>query len=139
MGPDRIGGAALHTLEIVEKLDALGIDFQSYTQGALDTSSPTGRLVLTVLTAVAEMEREQIRERVPSGLAAAKRRGVWLGQKPLDALVVRRVQKLPNSRTSVRRIAEAASTRRHPVSKSSVSGFWPAWVVVMAWGERMGR
>ena len=117
---DRVGRSTLHTLEVVEKLDALGIHFRSYTQGAIDTASPTGKLVLTVLAGVAEMERAQIRERVRSGLAAAKRKGVKLGQKPLDSLVVRRVQKLSNSGMSVRKIAEEVSTRRHPVGKSSV-------------------
>lgn len=75
--------------------------------------------MLTILAAVAEMEREQIRERVRSGLAAAKRKG-RLGQKPLDGLVVRRVQKLKESGMSVRKITEEVSSRRHPVSKSSV-------------------
>ena len=117
---DRVGRSTLHTLEVLEKLDALGVHFRSYTQGAIDTTSPTGKLVLTVLAAVAEMEREQIRERVRSGLAAAKRKGVRLGQQPLDVLVVRRVRKLSDSGMSVRRIAEEVSTRRHPVSKSSV-------------------
>ena len=117
---DRVGRSTLHTLEVLEKLDALGIHFRSYTQGAIDTASPTGKLVLTVLAGVAEMERAQIRERVQSGLAAAKKKGVRLGQKPLDDLVVRRVRKLAGSGMSIRRIAEEVSTRRHPISKSSV-------------------
>ena len=50
----------------------------------LDTSTPTGRFTLTILTAVAELEREQIRERTRQGLAAAKRRGVRLG-RPVSA------------------------------------------------------
>jgi len=117
---DRVGRSTLHTLEVLEKLDALGVHFRSYTQGALDTTSPTGKLVLTVLAAVAEMEREQMRERGRAGLAAARRKGIRLGQQPLDDLVVHRVQKLADSGMSVRGIAEEVSTRRHPVSKSSV-------------------
>lgn len=117
---DRVGRSTLHTLEVVEKLDALGIHFCSYTQGAIDTTSPTGKLVLTILAGVAEMERSQIRERVRSGLAAAKKRGVRLGQKPLDDVVRERVKELTGSGMSVRKIAEVVSTRRHPVSKSSV-------------------
>ena len=117
---DRVGRSTLHTLEVVEKLDALGIHFRSYTQGEIDTTSPTGKLVLTILAGVAEMERSQIRERVRSGLAAAKRRGVRLGQKPLEGVVVRRVQKMKESGMSVRKIAEEVSSRRLPVSKSSV-------------------
>ena len=117
---DRVGRSTLHTLEIVEKLDALGIHFRSYTQGAIDTTSPTGKLVLTILAGVAEMERSQIRERVRSGLSAAKKRGVKLGQRPLDDLVRERVLALSNSGLSVRKVAEKVSTRRYPVSKSSV-------------------
>ena len=117
---DRVGRSTLHTLEILEKLDTLGIHFRSYTQGAIDTTSPTGKLVLTVLAAVAEMEREQIRERVKSGLAAAKKKGVRLGRQPLDDVVVGRVQALSDSDLSVRQIATEVSTRRKPVSKSSV-------------------
>ena len=117
---DRVGRSTLHTLEVVEQLDALGIHFRSYTQGAIDTTSPTGKLVLTILAGVAEMERQQIRERVRSGLAAAKRRGVVLGRRPLDGLVVQRVQDMAAAGLSVRAIAKEASTRRLPVSKSSV-------------------
>jgi putative DNA-invertase from lambdoid prophage Rac len=117
---DRVGRSTLHTLEVVEKLDALGIHFRSYTQGAIDTTSPTGKLVLTILAGVAEMERSQIRERVRSGLSAARKRGVRLGQRPLDELVRKRVLALSNSGLSLRKVAEKVSTRRYPVSKSSV-------------------
>lgn len=118
---DRVGRSTLHTLEVVEKLDALGVHFRSFTQGAIDTTSPTGKLVLTILAGVAEMERSQIRERVRSGLAAAKRRGVRLGQKPLDDLVVERVRDMAHSGLSVRAIAAGVSSKRRPVSKSSVA------------------
>ena len=94
---DRVGRSTLHTLEIVEKLDALGIHFRSYTQGAIDTTSPTGKLVLTILAGVAEMERSQIRDRVRSGLSAARKRGnapfilgppssvAWSGSAPFSS------------------------------------------------------
>ena len=118
---DRFGRSTLHTLGLVEQLDALGIKFRSYMQGVLDTTSPTGRLVLTVLAAVAEMEREQIRERVRSGLAAAKRRGQKLGRPALDGLTRDRVLALADSGLSMRKIAEQVTSRRHSVSKSSVA------------------
>ena len=117
---DRFGRSTLHTLELIERLNALSIHFRSYMQAAVDTTSPTGKLVLTVLAAVAEMEREQIRERVRSGLAAAKRRGQRLGRPALAQLVRKRVVELADSGLSVRKITEVVSTRRHPVSKSSV-------------------
>ena len=90
-------------------------------QGVLDTTSPTGKLVLTVLAAVAEMEREQIRKRVRSGLAAAKRRGKKLGRPDLDGLTRERVLALADSGLSMRKIAEQVTNRRHSVSKSSVA------------------
>ena len=120
---DLFGRSTLHTLELVEQLelDALGIKFRSYMQGVLDTTSPTGKLVLTVLAAVAEMEREQIRKRVRSGLAAAKRRGKKLGRPALDGLTRERVLALADSGLSMRKIAEQVTNRRHSVSKSSVA------------------
>ena len=56
---DLFGRSTLHTLELVEQLelDALGIKFRSYMQGVLDTTSPTGRLVLTVLMPEANLGR----------------------------------------------------------------------------------
>jgi len=58
----------------LEEFQALGVDFVSYSQ-QIDTSTPAGKLTFTVLAAIAEFERELIRERVRAGMAAAKARG----------------------------------------------------------------
>jgi DNA invertase Pin-like site-specific DNA recombinase len=63
----------------LEELSCLGIDFVSLHEG-VDTLTPNGRLVFDIFASIAEFERELIRDRVRSGLAAAKARGKQLGR-----------------------------------------------------------
>jgi DNA invertase Pin-like site-specific DNA recombinase len=79
---DRLGRSAQHLLSILEQLRARGVAFRSVTEG-MDTSTYMGRFVFTILGAVAEMEREIIRERVNAGLAAARQRGRVGGRPPV--------------------------------------------------------
>ena len=78
---DRLGRSLTHLAIILDELNRLNIPLICTSQG-IDTSAqnPAGRLQLAVLMAVAEFERGIIRERVMSGLAAAKSRGVRLGR-----------------------------------------------------------
>ncbi len=76
---DRLGRSAVHLLSLVERLDADGVRLRTIADG-LDTGSSIGRLLLTVLAAVAEFERSTIRERAADGIAAARRRGQHLGR-----------------------------------------------------------
>ncbi|MGA7361925.1 MAG: recombinase family protein [Candidatus Dormiibacterota bacterium] len=78
---DRFARSALDALRWLEQLDASGVGLQILTQ-EIDTTSAAGRLVFTVLAAVAEMERELIRERVRAGMARARERGTPLGRPP---------------------------------------------------------
>ena len=68
-----------HLLRALETFKALGIEFVSLSE-QVDTSTPTGRLVFTVLGAVAELERSLIAERVRAGLRNARRKGKHLGR-----------------------------------------------------------
>lgn len=79
---DRLGRSAQHLLGILERLRERGVAFRSVTEG-MDTSTYMGRFVFTILGAVAEMEREIIRERVNAGLAAARQRGRVGGRPPV--------------------------------------------------------
>ncbi len=71
---DRLGRSVRHLLEVVADLEARGIGLRSLTEG-LDTTTPGGRLVLHVFAALAEFERDVLRERTTAGLSAARARG----------------------------------------------------------------
>lgn len=70
-------------LELVEKLSAKGVEFVSKKE-AIDTTTPTGKFMLTVFGAVAELEREYILQRQREGIAIAKDNGVYKGRKPIQ-------------------------------------------------------
>lgn len=71
---DRLARSLRHLLETVEGLEARGMKFRSLTE-AMDTSTSGGKLILSVLGAMAEFERALISERTKAGLEAARLRG----------------------------------------------------------------
>ncbi len=70
---DRFARSVSHLLRALENFQSLGLDFISLTEG-VDTSTPTGRMIFTVLGAVAELERSLIKERVCSGIKSTQER-----------------------------------------------------------------
>lgn len=78
---DRIGRSTKHLLDIVEGLQAKGVGFKCLNNGALDTTTPTGKMMLTILAAVATFEREIMLERQKEGIQAAKEAGAYKGRK----------------------------------------------------------
>lgn len=70
-------------LELVEQLADKGVEFISKKE-AIDTTTPTGKFMLTVFGAVAELEREYILQRQREGIAIAKANGVYKGRKPIQ-------------------------------------------------------
>ena len=70
-------------LELVEKLTAKQVEFISKKE-VIDTTTPTGKFMLTVFGAVAELEREYILQRQKEGIAVAKQNGVYKGRKPIE-------------------------------------------------------
>jgi DNA invertase Pin-like site-specific DNA recombinase len=76
---DRFARSVGHLLRALEEFKSLGIEFVSLTEG-IDTSTPMGKMVFTVLGAVAELERSLIVERINAGLRNAKAKGVTLGR-----------------------------------------------------------
>ncbi len=72
-------------LELVEQLAAKGVEFVSRKE-QIDTTTPTGKFMLTVFGAVAELEREYILQRQAEGIAIAKANGIYKGRKPIVRL-----------------------------------------------------
>ena len=70
-------------LELVEQLTEKQVEFISKKE-AIDTTTPTGKFMLTVFGAVAELEREYILQRQKEGIAVAKQNGVYKGRKPIE-------------------------------------------------------
>jgi len=77
---DRAFRSTLHALATMRDFDHAGVGFASLTQPELDTTNATGRLVFTILAAVAEMERELIADRVKEGMRHAARQGKSIGR-----------------------------------------------------------
>ncbi len=71
---DRLGRSLRHLVEVVTDLERHGVGFRSL-QESIDTTTPTGRLTFHLFAALAEFERDLIRERTNAGLAAARARG----------------------------------------------------------------
>jgi DNA invertase Pin-like site-specific DNA recombinase len=71
---DRLGRSLPHLIEIIRSLAGRGVGFRSLAE-AIDTTTPTGRLLLHVLASVAEFELDLVRERTRVGLAEARRQG----------------------------------------------------------------
>jgi DNA invertase Pin-like site-specific DNA recombinase len=82
---DRLGRSLKHLIELIGELEERGVGFKSLQEN-IDTTSSSGRLVFHVFGALAEFERNLIRERTRAGLAAARSRGRKGGRpKKLDA------------------------------------------------------
>lgn len=76
---DRLGRSLKHLVTTIEDLAAHRVAFVSIRDN-MDLSTPSGRLMMHIIGAMAEFERELIRERVSAGIQAAKRRGVRIGR-----------------------------------------------------------
>jgi DNA invertase Pin-like site-specific DNA recombinase len=101
---DRFARSLRGLVNALAEFDALGIHFVSLHEG-VDTSTPNGRLVFGVFASIAEFERELIRSRVRSGLAAARARGMRIG-RPKVIVDARRLASLRNSGASWPKIAK---------------------------------
>jgi putative DNA-invertase from lambdoid prophage Rac len=79
---DRLGRNAMDVRATIERLDEMGVRVHCLALGGVDLTSAAGKMTMTVLSAVAEFERDLLIERTQSGLARAKAEGKTLGRKP---------------------------------------------------------
>jgi len=117
---DRFARSVSHLLRALETFKALGIDFVSYSE-QMDTSTPAGKMVFTVLGAVAELERSLIVERVRAGLRNARANGKKLG-RPRVSVDAARIGRLHAQGRTVREIADELGYSRSLVHKTLANG-----------------
>jgi len=112
---DRFARSTKHLVLALEEFSSLGIDFVSLNE-SIDTSTPMGKMIFTVIGAVAELERSLIRERVMMGLDRAKRQGKQVGRP--RAIVDRdQVRSLRIAGRSTRNIAGTLGVSKDTVRK----------------------
>lgn len=115
---DRWARSTKHLITALEEFRHLGIDFISFQEN-IDTSSPLGKAVFTIVSAIAELEKNIIVERVKAGLRNAKAKGKRLGRRPLiDARLLRTVSDMRGRGMSIRGISNELGVSKSLVHKS---------------------
>ncbi len=110
---DRLARSTRDLLEIAEQLKEAEAGLRSLHEPWADTTSPAGRMVLTVFAGIAEFERELIHERTRSGRVAAKARGVRFGRPPkLTADQIALAQRLVSEGASVPEASKILNVHR---------------------------
>ena len=110
---DRVARSTKHFLHVIDELDSLGIEFLSRREN-IDTSGPMGRLFLTLISSIAELESDLIRERVKAGMRRARLEGRQIGRARLD---VDRQQVVYDRRSGMS-LTQVA--KKHAISRASV-------------------
>jgi DNA invertase Pin-like site-specific DNA recombinase len=116
---DRFARSLRQLVNALEEFRSLGIDFISIHEG-VDTSTPNGRLVFGIFASIAEFERELIRDRVRSGMAAAKAKGKRIG-RPKVAVDVLRVASLRRQGRSWAEITRTTGISKGTAQRSLVT------------------
>ena len=110
---DRIARSTKNFLEIVDELNELGIEFISARE-AIDTSGPMGRMFITMVGSIAELERSLIVERIKAGMRRARMEGQRLGRAPLN------VDRAAIVRDRLSGVSLTQVAKRHRVSRATV-------------------
>jgi DNA invertase Pin-like site-specific DNA recombinase len=115
---DRFGRSLKQLVTALDELSSLGIGFISF-QDNLDLTTPQGRLMFHIIGAMAEFERELIRERVKAGLENARRKGKRLGRKPVAPIDIEKAIQLhkEDPLLSIRVIAKKTRISKSLVGK----------------------
>ena len=114
---DRLARSVRHLVTLAQELEALGVDLVVLDQ-AIDTTTPSGRLLFHVLAAIAEFERDLIRDRVIAGIRRAKAQGRRLGRPRRYQVDVARVRAMMGQGLSLRAIARSLEVHPSAVSRA---------------------
>lgn len=113
---DRVARSTKHFLSVIDELTDLNIEFFSRREN-IATDGPMGRLFLTIISSIAELESDLIKERIRAGMRRRKLDGLRIGRQPLaishDAVVADRLSGMSLSETA----------KRHGISRASVVRF----------------
>jgi DNA invertase Pin-like site-specific DNA recombinase len=109
----RIARSTRNFLQVIDELDSMGVEFISRREN-VDTSGPMGRLFVTIISAIAELERSLVVDRVKSGMRRAKLEGRQIGRSRLD---VDREQVVIDRRSG---LSLTQVAKRHNISRASV-------------------
>lgn len=110
---DRIARSTKNFLEVVDELNSLSVEFVSARE-AIDTSGPMGRMFLTMVGSIAELERSLIVERIKAGMRRAKIEGRRLGRAPLN------VDRVAIVRDRLSGMSLTQTAKRYRVSRATV-------------------
>jgi len=110
---DRVARSTRHFLHVMDELDSMGIEFVSRREGVA-TGDAMGRLFITIISAIAELERSLVVERVKSGMRRARLEGRQIGRARLD---VNREQVVIDWRSG---LSLTQVARKHSISRASV-------------------
>jgi len=112
---DRFARSVKHLVLALEELRGLGIGFVSYQEN-VDTSSPLGQAIFTIIAAMAELERNIIIERVQAGLRRARAQGKLIGRPKVEVNAAK-VRRLHSTGHSLRSIARATGLSKSVVHR----------------------
>jgi DNA invertase Pin-like site-specific DNA recombinase len=116
---DRFARSTFHLLRALETFRNLGIDFISVTE-QIDTSTPTGKMVFTILASVGEIERSLCVERVKAGMRSARAKGKQIGRPPLRKFSRTEMDQIHSARKkkeSIRRLAIQHNTTQYIINR----------------------
>ena len=113
---DRLGRSLTDLVAFLNDIQASGCDLYLHQQ-AVDTSTPSGRMMFGLLAVFSEFERALIRSRVISGIERARAKGVVFGRPSLSPDRVARVEKALKDGLSIRAVAKATSTSTASVQR----------------------
>lgn len=117
---DRFARSLKDLLNALDSFQQWNVEFTSLQEG-IDTSTPMGRMVFAIIGALAEFEKNLIRERVVAGLETARRKGKLLG-RPKVAVDVQRALRLREDGLSWRKVARALGADDNVQFLSHISG-----------------